>query len=426
MDGPDRRPARAPVLLAQSAPPRAWQSRASARQYQSSITCGMGASSVPSPDKALRKNIAICHIVRDMQFLARIVHDIVADQKNRTTVSLAVSALTSFMVHESAGFIRKGAPEYQDLAELISSGEMTASRHSVKLFDGDETGYVGITALFEDGFLQADREVFIESIKLASLQPLGVDLGLTFLGDRLIYTTNALQFNLGLGPGAAYQKDSEQRLMEMARQCSQFATSIGSASGVTGPGGSFAGNFNDDMFHARDTVASNFYADLADPALTDGLSASLAAICGMLNTLTTMIGLDISDDNGPTATKLHFVVLWHAIRALVEIRQNLGESLNSASREALDQVLKLGPAAAVLSDGDSRLRNALVHYGLSKHYPTAQLSASKPLFGLVETVYPSLDYFEFQNIVYGASSQLAEVLHQWLQISPSVGRTALR
>lgn len=386
----------------------------------------MGVSSVPSPDKVLRKNIAICHIVRDMQFIARIAHDIVADQGNRVTVSLAASALTSFMVYESAGFIRKSASEYQDLADLISSEELTASRHSLKLFDGDEAGYVGITALFEDGFLEADRKEFIESISFAFLRPLGVDLGLTFLNDKLIYTTHALQFNLGLGPGAAYQKNSGQRLMEMARQCSQFATTIGSATGIAGPGGSFAKGFHDDMFHARDTVSNNFYRDLADPALADGLSASLAAISGMLNTLTLMVGLDVSDDNGPTATKLHYVVLWHATRALAEIRLRFGESLNSVSREALDHALDLGPAAVVLRDGENRLRNALVHYGLNKYYPTAQLDVSKPLFGLVETVHPSLEYLEFQRIVYRASAQLAEILNQWLQISPSVGRAAPR
>ncbi|MCO1659391.1 hypothetical protein [Pseudonocardia humida] len=379
-----------------------------------------------SPDKVLRKKIAICHIVRDMQFLSRVAYDIVANQNNRVIVSLATNALTSFMVYESARFIRGSAPEYLDLANVVLSEELTASRHSVKLFDGDEAGYVGVSALFEDGFLQADREAFIESIGFAPLRAFGVDLGLTFLGGKLIYTTNALQFNLGLGPGAAYQKDSGQRLMEMARQCSQFATSIGSATGITGPGGSFVGRFDDSMFCARDTVASTFYVDLADPALADGLSASLAAICGMLNTLTLMIGLDTSIDNGPTVTKLHFVVLWHGVRALAEIQAKFGEFLSPASKAALNQALNLGSAAVVLTDGDNRLRNALVHYGLNRHYPVAQLDPSRPLFGLVETVYPSLDYFEFQKIVYDATSRLAEVLNQWLQISPTIGRAAPR
>lgn len=377
---------------------------------------------MPSPDKELRKSIAVCHILRDMQFLARIVHDIAADQENRVIVSLAVNALTSFMVHESASYIRQSAPEYVELANLVSSDELAASRHSVKLFDGDATGYIGITALFEDGFLEADRKEFIDSIPYVAFRPLGVDLGITFLGGKLIYTTNVLQFNLGLRPGVAYQDDAGPRLIEMARQCSAFASSIGAAAGVTGPGGSFASKFTDDMFRMRDTVANGFYRDLADRGLPIGISASLAAACGMLNILNMMVGMDASDENGPTATKLHFVILWHAIRALEEIRLNFVDLLSSRSKNHLSEALNYSPAALILDNNEKRLRNALVHYGLSKHYPVAQLDVSKPLFGLVETVHPSLDYVSFQSIVYATSARLAEILNRWLNILPTVGR----
>ncbi len=85
--------------------------------------------------------------------------------------------------------------------------------------------------MFEEGFLVEDKSHFIESIRLEVARPLGVDVGLTFMGPDLIYTTQALQFNLGLDPGSAYESDIGARMHEMARQVAAFATSISRPTG---------------------------------------------------------------------------------------------------------------------------------------------------------------------------------------------------
>ncbi len=83
-----------------------------------------------------------------------------------------------------------------------------------------------------------------------------------------------------------------------------------------------------------------------------------------------------------------------------------------------------GSAGAILDDGERRLRNALVHYGLNKFIPVARLDVQQPLSGLVETIYPNLTFHEFQEIVYERVERVADILNRWLDVSPTVGRPA--
>jgi hypothetical protein len=361
--------------------------------------------------KTLRRAISLAHIVRDMQFVRRLIEDSLDESSRKIPAMYAYMPFVAIMVYEAAAYLKKLGTKYHSLYDLIDSPQLAGSRHSSKLFDGYADGFDGVNAFFEAGVLSADRQYFIDSIRFRSLRFLGTDLGITAYGNVPVYTTHSVQFTLGIDPRLVKRDNMSAALFDLSRQCAQFADLVSMNTEWSGP--SFIRGLNLDGFSFDDVVAAAYYERAFDECLPDGATASLTVMQTTLNTLNTLISLDTCEKSRATVCKLHFIMARHVSAALSQIRERFADQLSDTSMELLHQALAEDPAAEILQRSSNMARNALIHYGLTKDFPDSELDVDRPLFGIVESAHPNLGYANFSRMTLEQSRRLSEILNKW-------------
>ena len=364
-----------------------------------------------STAREVRQAIATSHIIADMAFLRRFGEDLRGRQQETAVPVMSFTSYIFLLVHESARYIRRLGPEYAMLTEVVHAAQIEAGRHSIKIFDDTERGYAGVTEFFESGVIPAERRYFIDKVRFKLGGLLGNDLGIYTYDGKVISTTHTLQFSWGLQPGTREAQEWGPMLFEASRQCGQYVAAI--ADNVDWRGPSFLNALDLAKIKNRDTVAAKYYKRSFDQIITEGLSATLTAVMANLNVLNSLISLDHLGQSAPTISKLHYITLRHATRALQEVRSRYHSSLSDYSLEQLSHALDNDPAREVTQADDPGLRNSLLHYGISKRTPVDKLSVSRPLYGLVETFFPNLTFETFRQMVLAQSERLSAILNTW-------------
>lgn len=139
-------------------------------------------------DTAARVAIEGAHIVSDMMFLRRLFQGIIDHVEHASIASLCVMNYVCLLTFESARHIKKLPPGILSSAEAPSTPAIAQSRHTVKLFDGNERGLAGVTGILEDEVIPGHAKEFLGNTWLVFARFLESDLGLFSYADRLIAT----------------------------------------------------------------------------------------------------------------------------------------------------------------------------------------------------------------------------------------------
>jgi len=159
----------------------------------------------------------------------------------------------------------------------------------------------------------------------------------------------------------------------------------------------------------RDRLATRYLRSRFDLEFGLGLKAMLLLIEGDLNTSLRLLPLTSSGHEQPVF-RAQAITAYHALTALRQVCQRHAGS-RTAGLQGLRAALS-GPAAErLLSRPGKRVRNRCMHYAIAD--PQVRPDPSRPMFGLVETVFPGTSWHDYQADVLATTSRLADVLGGW-------------
>jgi hypothetical protein len=330
----------------------------------------------------------------------------------RPTVLLAAMPFLGAFLYESIAYVKEETPG--TLQNLQShQGLLRAMRMGMKLLDGDPRSLEDI--LRESDELVALVKRWYEGPHRGLLGPLKrwlqPDLGIFFWNNDVINTTHVSLLNLGLtteilstlsretvGPymrreAVGYGNDVVQVLDElgMLQELDTAAHTPEDGQGRALPPTGY-----------RDLKSSRFFESVARRAAPEpsavGVGVLLSLILSRINTARVIVPR-LALDNETAAFKIRFVSLFHAVTSL-QVLLTWHHQNSFLHPEAVRQFkAMLGNDSIRSVRGRTKLRNNLVHYRVVSESVTALLRSDRPLYGLVEALYPGTSLADIRNDV---------------------------
>jgi hypothetical protein len=363
---------------------------------------------------SIEYQVALNLVFGDMSFARRYIDGLIvrANEEQAHVLSFGMMRYLSLYVHESHKAVTTVSPELAGMLAVDNADVIERSRHTVKLFDdtGQVGGAVGVTTQF-DAIAGVHRDYFLDNTWFPPAKILETDMAVYHYRRRLIATTATMAFHLGLPPELIKDRESMgQALLSLSEGLARYINSFAKAVDWQGP--SFMNVADLRAVKNKDSRSNKFYAGRFDPSLSDQAKAALVAFQCSMN----FLALVLADDPNPASAgpvfKLKLVTLYHVLSSLAKFKAAFGVSLTRASSSVLHAILD-HPRTALLTDADKKgLRNTLMHY-IPRGPAVAQLDLSRPLYGLVEAYYPSLDFGDMAKLVDGHTTFVAESLDEW-------------
>lgn len=354
--------------------------------------------------------IEAAHIISDILFLRRLFQGIINHAKYAAIVNLCSFNYICLLTFEAAKHMDKLPPGFMNKPAAPASSTIAQSRHSIKLFDDNKRGLAGVTGVIEDEIIPAHAKEFLGNTWFPLARWLESDLGLFMYRKRLIATTHSIQYNLGLSVVDTPIGELRPAVRDVGTKCSIFVDSL--ARDYNWHGHSFLDHVELRKIRSKDVRAEKEYQIRFDRSLPRGLIASLISFQASLNFVDEFLSTDPEPASRGTITKLKYVTLRHTYASLKRISEEYRTVLARRSTDLLNEALAPPGDAQVLIAADNRLRNVLVHYGLGR-MPTAPLTLTEPLFGLVSALTPGQTFESFEAAVSREVQRVSTILDSW-------------
>ncbi len=361
------------------------------------------------------EQVAIKLILNDMAFARRYMQGAIAcAAKGKAHVPMfCMLRYLSLYVYESYEALKTVAPDMADMLEVDNAQVIERSRHTTKFFDDTNRQLGGISGVTSqlNNISETHRDYFLDNTWFPPAKVLENDLAIYRYRGRLVTTTHALCFHLGLPPEAVKDKDTMgQALMSLSQGQATYISSIAQAIAWDGP--SFMDVVDLGAVKSMDIRSSKLYADAFAAGLSDKATAALIAFQCSMNFLALMVAEDPNPDSAEAIFKLKLVTLYHVLSSLAKFKAAFESSLTPASISAIDKILTHVMSAELTDVSKKGLRNTLVHYK-PRGAVVAQLTPSQPLCGLVEAYYPNYDFAGMSQALNEHTRLIAQLLDDW-------------
>ncbi len=326
------------------------------------------------------------------------------------TASLSTFSYLSLFRHEGLKYLRKVHPDFVKLLPQPTNDELERSRNAIKLFDVHEH-VDGVIDHFMDDICAVHTQHF-ERLAASPINPHPVDLGLTYYGDRIIYTTHGATFALGVSHHILLGPDGSQYVKEASIE---YGKHFGPFRDQAQPSGtSFVDKLDAVQVTMEDCRADHFYGSHFNGKDTPGINALLCVFLTSLNYLDSMVRLDDLPESRHTILKMQFITLYHITSSLKKLRSKHAAELSQQSLDHTSQVID-DNALKTIIDGPARmLRNTFMHYGLHPDVQDSDLNPYLPGFGLIEKYLPGYDYASLSTAATGQVERMAKIFNEWV------------
>lgn len=354
-------------------------------------------------------------IARDAEYAGRLARDMSERQNSRLThvLALCLAPYLSLFVHESYRKLQASDPA---LATLLASDVQTIvarSRHSLKLFEDTARGIDGQLAYFRDDVFPAHRHRFLGNTWLPFARRWETDLGLFSYDGKLITTTHAATFHLGMEPDALLKIEGSE-LEKIYEQYGRYLGHLGAQLDVGEA--TFLQSLDSKRLNSRphDVRAERFYGNIFDGAANPEINALLTVFQGMMNVAgSIMAACQDADDIEYSAFKLRFLTLYQILGSLRVLSTEKQTQLSSRSTQVIDAITG-SPETQLLTSSSTRpFRNTLMHYNLDSRIDQNQVDLNDPLFGLVPIYFPGEDNAGLTAIMDRCISETATAMNVW-------------
>lgn len=356
-------------------------------------------------------------IANDVAYVDRFVGD-VSNPKFAPFVSIVSMCMVpylSLIVHESYRKLRMSDPT---LASLLSSDVeaiVARSRHSLKLFEDTHRGVDGQLAYFRDELLPAHARRFLGNTWLPLARPVEKDLGLFSYGARLVLSTHAAHFNMGIEPQALFTKTQEE-LRAIYEKYGRYFGHLGAR--LDADGKTFVSHLDSHRFNQwpKDVRAEKYYRRVFDGARNPDLNSLLTVFRGMMNFVGSVItvGMDTNEIEY-TVFKIRFLTLYGILGSLRVLYDERRDDLTGRSVAHIGQIIGTSEAQTVMAHSAKPFRNTLMHYNLDSRVDQARVDVSQPLFGLVPIYFSAYDVATFSRLVDRCIAATAKTMDAWAE-----------
>jgi hypothetical protein len=354
-------------------------------------------------------------IARDAAYVGKFVSDL-ANPKHASFAPIASFCMVpyiSLFAHESYRKLEVSDPELASLLSEDVKSIMSRSRHSLKLFEDTSRGVEGLLTYFRDEILTAHKRRFLGNTWLPLARPLETDLGLFSYEGRLINTTHAANFHLGIEPSEFLEKTGPQT-QAIYEEYGRYFARLGAR--LDSGGETFVSHLDPRRFnrHPDDVRADKYYRRVFDGAENPDINVLLTVFLGMMNFVDSIIvaGGDERDIDY-TVFKIRFLTLYQVLSSLRVLREQQSQILANRSMAYIEEILNTGEVQLIIQPTAKPFRNALMHYGIDSRVDMQSLDIRQPLFGLVAVYFPSYDSAGLGLAVGHGIAKIASVLQEW-------------
>lgn len=323
-----------------------------------------------------REELVVHAIREDAAFVGRYI-----SAQQRPENQVFASTLAFCMGSYLALFIHEGQRKLQTIdpmlaAELSPDAKqvLARSRHGLKFFEDTKRGLDGVRRAFGDEIIPAHRDHFVGSLRWKWLEPLAKDVGVFRYEGRVVSTTHAATFALGLDASAISSDNLGLQMRSRSEEYGQYFGRLGArldASQTAFPDFLDAAKF---PRRVEDLRSAEFYSAAFNGAATPDLNAALLMMLGHLNFVADIVApVGSGGMLDYTTFKIRFLAVYQVIRSLKILRDEQSGTLTERSMRTVDAILQHPAVVSILQDDVRPLRNTLTHYGIDTRLDSAKI-----------------------------------------------------
>jgi hypothetical protein len=364
------------------------------------------------PTSGLKRLIELDAVMADALWACRLVMSLPRSPEilGVTTTFGTLNYLSLFR-YESLKYLGQYWPDLAALLPQPTTDEVENSRNTIKLFDVHEN-VDGVIEHFIDNIATPHSQHFLGNTWLPLARLLEKDLGVTFYGGRIIYTTQSAAFILGVAPqilltptGGEYVKAASIRYGEHFGRFWDHESELGP---------SFVDRLDAKHVKMRDVRAAGYYGSHFNGSSTPDINALLFVFLATLNFLEVMLRLDDLPESRQTVFKMQFITLYHVKSSLQKLRNRRAADLSQLSLNFIQEAVSDATLDTITSGTSRHLRNTLIHYGIHASVQPSELDPDRPGYGLIEKYLPGHDYASLSAVVTEQIARVAKIFNAWV------------
>jgi hypothetical protein len=298
-----------------------------------------------------------------------------------------------------------GVPAFAVLLQDKYAAITARARHLTKLLDNTKRSN---TDVLSD--LASEMKVHHEMLvgkTIGAARWLATDLGLYDLDRAMVGATIPITYRLGIHPTPSASISAEE-LRTIAEEWGGTLVVLGAVTLDTSEPTPTL-DLSDIRIGARDRLASKYLPTRFDPEFPPELKALLLLVEGDLNTARLLLPRTSPGHEG-AVFRARVITAYHCLSALQQIC-DAHPTRDTPDLRRVRSFLSDKPSKSVLSPGGARVRNRSVHYEIND--PAIVPDPSKPMYGLVEAVYPQRTWEAFDADVRQVINRGSELLADW-------------
>lgn len=375
-------------------------------------------------DTALRRAVEVRLVASDVRWAWCFANDCTSYPDASSTPLQCIISYLSLIIYESRNYLETVDPTFGQSLALGNADIIEQSRHRTKMFDDTHLGMDGVVEFFSDQLIAAHKTFFIDRVRLPLAKSWKTDLTLGDYDGRQIATSHTMHFGMGT-PMDMLAGDYREVLVSTGRDMGQYLRQLTDYLRQMFPemkwgGHSFLSQIDGRKLTLRDVRSAKYYQSCFGGQLSLGLLASLDTFRCAVNSIDVMISEDVSAEAADALFKIRFITLYHLLSGLKQLRSEHAASLSAIELGRLDELLEHQDSEVFELPGSRPLRNTLIHYGLSRKCPTADLDLGSPLCGLSDVYLPGIGFNVLANRLLDHTRRVSQSLNEWAdQRSPS-------
>lgn len=324
-------------------------------------------------------------------------------------VSFCLSSYFSLFVYEGYARLPEVAPQLHMPLSTLAQSVTARSRHSLKFFEDTHRGIDGQITYFEDEIFPAHAGRFYGNTWLPFAGRWETDLGFYRYAGRLVSTTHAATFGLGLDPKTMFNENAGPELVRIMTEYGQYFGALGAT--LDAKASSFLDDVDVSLFGqlGDDVRSERFYRRCFNGEATPSINALMTVFQASMNFVDTLMPPTLEY----SVFKIRFLTVYQVLRSLEMLRTERASELSAKSLAAVSGILDAAEARLIVDPSAKPFRNTLMHYGPDNRIDLSQVDDGDLTSSLVPFCYGGLAAPDFAAQLDTCIALTAAGLNGW-------------
>jgi hypothetical protein len=366
---------------------------------------------VIGPDRVGQRGIA-----SDVDYVSRLARDLMNRDDVSAIISLCMAPFYSLVIKESLPKLQVNDPALSTALSQNVADVVARSRNALKLFEDkkpkEKSGISKNIKYFHEDIIPAHSERFLGNTWFPPVRFLETDLGLYKYGDRIVTTTHAATFYMGIDPRRLLGGLAEE-IRSVYEEYGICFAKMGARLDASGPE-TFVKHIPIGAVSLHDLCAVKYYGRAFNGSATQDVNAVLTAFQAMMNFADTILiaGADVRSLEY-SVFKFRYLTLYAVLASLRLLNDDASYPLAAASKRVICDIVDSPEALVITRESARPFRNTLMHYNLDSRIDPSQVDLAQPLFGIVPACFPPHNVESFADLVDRSVGGTAKRLDEW-------------